>query len=69
MQKISESFSYPLDLENIKDLNGLYDWYINLNENNFDIYCNKVINGAIKDNKDFENKLNKELGEIYEKEN
>lgn len=69
MQKISESFSYPLDLENIKDLNGLYDWYINLNENNFDIYCNKVINGTIKDNKDFENKLNKELGEIYEKEN
>ena len=33
----------------------------------FNNYKNKTIKAI--DNKDFENKLNKELGEIYEKEN
>lgn len=66
MEDISESFNYSLNLKNLKNLDDLYNWYININPKKFDLFCDRVIKDAIKDNKIFEKKLKEKLEGIYE---
>lgn len=50
MDKMAGEFGYALDLEHLSNLNGLYDWYMALDENAYNKYAASVINNANKEN-------------------
>ena len=50
MDELAGKYGYALDLGRLTDLDGLYDWYLGLNEDEFDHYANAVIQNAIIDN-------------------
>lgn len=50
MAEFSKPFAYPLDLENIGNLDMLYKWYYEINEKKYIEYANQIIKMAITDN-------------------
>lgn len=51
MDELAGEYGYALDLDNISNLDTLYNWYVNLDENLYNKYAEKVINSAKEDNK------------------
>ena len=50
MDELSGDYGYPLDLGHIDNLNGLYNWYMDLDEKNYEEYAGKLISDAISEN-------------------
>lgn len=50
MDNLAGDFGYALDLDCIEDLDGLYNWYNSLDENEYNKYAQGVIDDALRDN-------------------
>lgn len=57
MAELAGSNGYVLDLGNIENLDGLYDWYMQLNEQEYEKYTNRVIECALADNQKTRKKI------------
>lgn len=50
MDELSKGNGFPLDLDRVTNLDGLYDWYVNLDAELYDAYATKVIEDSKRDN-------------------
>lgn len=62
MSKLASDFSFDID-SNTKNLNDMYDWYMNLNQEEMVSYMNDCLDIFIKDNNNFEEQIRKIIGE------
>lgn len=51
MCELVGNYGYSIELDNAKDLQALYDWYIELNEKQFETFADNIIKKAISENK------------------
>ena len=63
MADFSGKFAYALDLGAVENLNGLYDWYLGLDKDEFEQYADVLIDKAIEENKELIAALMEQLNE------
>ena len=50
MSKVLGEYCYPINLDEITNLDGLYMWYTNFNEQKYDEFANLFLQKAYDDN-------------------
>ncbi len=61
MQEESDGYSYAVDFEKEKSLDGVYEWYFSLDAAAFEGYAQAYLATAFENNKRFKEKINKLL--------
>ena len=57
MKRESGQFSYAIDFDNIKNLDGLYEWYEKIETQEFESYADAYLKKVFESNEFFENKI------------
>lgn len=57
MEELSEGYAYPLDLDAEQSLDKLVLWYRGIDCNQFEKYCQRVLDNAVSDNKIAEDRI------------
>lgn len=61
MEEFSQGYAYPLDLDSEQSLDRLILWYRNIDCNEYEKYCQRVLIKALSDNKVAENRILKSI--------
>lgn len=66
MQNLAGKFAFSMDLENMKSLDAVWNWYQKLDETSFTVYCDSVIEIAQKENDETAKKINQAICSVKE---
>ena len=61
MSEEAGDFSFDIDFDKVDSLDGLYEWYCNIDADAFDVYSKKYLNGVFEAQDEFYKKLKEVL--------
>ena len=63
MSEEAGEFSFDIDFDKVDSLDGLYDWYRNIDADSFDVYSKKYLSGVFEAQDEFYKKLKEVLSD------